>query len=98
MSDETDWASVSPQSLTPEAQRVRELVLKNRVPLRDFVRGLNVSLRTGYSYIAQGMPVDYVAREPFARLPELLDWLVKRRTPKLAPPRSPGRPRKSSAS
>ena len=46
MSDETDWASVSPQSLTPEAQRVRELVLKNRVPLRDFVRGLNVSLRT----------------------------------------------------
>jgi hypothetical protein len=95
MSDDIDRAEIAAPSLTPAAARVRELMLRDRVPLADFCAGIGKTPRTGYAYIAEGMPVDYIGRVPYPRLPEALDWIIARRQPKLPPPRGRGRPRKS---
>jgi hypothetical protein len=89
------------ESLTPVARQVRELLLTGTCPLArcslyDFASGLSKSPRTIFSWIAQGMPVDYIGRQPWPRPVAALDWLVKRHSSALPPPRRPGRPTKSA--
>jgi len=72
-------------------------MMAGRVSVPDFATGIDKSERTVFGYIAEGMPTDYIGNTPYPRIPEALEWLTKRRSQQLPPPRR-GRPRKRQGS
>lgn len=81
--------------ISPDAATIRAKMMAGRAHIPVFAEGIDVSGRTVFAYIAQGMPVEYVGRTPYVLIDPALEWLRSRRQ-RQTDPRGRGRPRKAA--
>lgn len=78
----------------PVVAQIREKLMDGRSPIASFAEAIEKGPRTVASYIAQGMPVEYIGRTPYVLVDEALEWLRSRRK-RSVEPRRRGRPRRT---
>jgi hypothetical protein len=81
---------------SPAVQAIRDELMKDLASVPNFAQASHKSERTIFSYIAQGMPVEYIGRTPFVVIRPAIEWLRKRKVSRLEAPRGRGRPRKAA--
>jgi hypothetical protein len=79
--------------VSPAVAAIRAQLMDGRASLQDFAAAINKSTRTVHTYIAQGMPTEYVGKTPYPVVEEAIKWLRARRR-RNPSPRRRGRPEK----
>jgi hypothetical protein len=78
------------------ALTIRAKVMEGRAPTGDFAAGIGKSKRAVDGYIAEGMPTEWIGRDPYVIIDPALEWLRNRKK-RLAPPKGRGRPAGNSS-
>jgi hypothetical protein len=81
---------------SPQVRGIRDQLMAGRASVPIFAEGIGKSDRTVWSYIAQGMPVEYIGRTPVVVVTPAIAWLRNRKTRGVQGPRPRGRPRKAT--
>jgi hypothetical protein len=89
--------SESDPHVSPVVQEIRTALMQGLASVPEFALATGRCERTIWSYIAQGMPVEYVGRTPFPVITPAIAWLRKRRAPRRQEPRGRGRPKANAA-
>jgi hypothetical protein len=76
-------------------EAIRAKMLGGRAHVPVFAKAIERTERTVYSYIAAGMPTEYIGRTPYVVVDPALEWLRSRRR-RQTEPRGRGRPRKAT--
>ena len=77
------------------AVAIRAKMLEGRAHVQVFAKAIDKTERTVFSYIAAGMPTEYIGRTPCIVVDPALEWLRSRRR-RQTDPRGRGRPRKAA--
>ena len=74
---------------------IRAKMLDGRAYVPVFAKAIDKTERTVFSYIAAGMPTEYIGRTPCVVVDPALEWLRSRRQ-RQTEPRGRGRPRRAA--
>jgi hypothetical protein len=76
-------------------EAIRAKLLDGLAEVDPFAEAIGKTPRTIYSYIALGMPTEYIGRTPYVVIEPAREWLRSRRR-RFLEPRGRGRPKKGA--
>jgi hypothetical protein len=82
--------------ISPLVQEIRTALMQGLASVPEFALATGRCERTIWTYLGQGMPVEYVGRTPFVVITPAIEWLRRRKIRPPAP-RGRGRPAKARA-
>jgi hypothetical protein len=63
----------------PDVAAIRAKLMDGLAPIKAFADAIERTPRTVANYIAQGLPVTYIAQTPYVQIEPGMDWLRTRK-------------------